>query len=58
MKRQQGGLGCAVMAVLVTLVVIWILFQSTLSVITIHVPVALPSPVMQPVHPVSHPAKR
>ncbi len=58
MKRQQGGLGCAVMAVLVTLVVLWMLFISTYGVITIQVPGVVATPVVQPVHPVSHHAKR
>ena len=58
MKRQQGELGCAVMAVLVTLAVLWMLFISTYGVITIQVPGVEVTPVVQPVHPVSHHAKR
>ncbi len=61
MKRQQGGLGCAVMAVLVTLVVLWMLFISTYGVITIQVPGVVPTPSVQHVQhmpPVSRPAKR
>ena len=49
MKRQQSGLGCAVMAVLVTLVVLWMLFISTYGVITIQVPGVVATPVVQPV---------
>ena len=58
MKRQQGGLGCAVIAVLVTLVVLWMLFISTYGVITIQVPGVVATPMGQPVHPVSHQTKR
>ena len=46
------------MAVLVTLAILWMLFISTYGVITIQVPGVVPSSVVQPVHPVSHHAKR
>ena len=61
MKRQQGELGCAVMAVLVTLAVLWMLFISTYGVITIQVPGVVPTPPVQHVQhmpSVSRPAKR